>query len=209
MSDLRGLAQRMGVDFDGAAAFRSAPPQRWVLGLSRAGTLHTVVKVGPLDDPALVREHEMLARLSGLEEPFRVPSLRWAGEWNGRFLVATEAVVSGRRTTSIEIDDVVDVAAALTCGIRGCGPLIHGDFTSWNFLGAPSALTLLDWESSRDDYQPMFDLVHFVVAGSMLRRFDPARTRSRTSSPTRSRGRDTARASVSIPTRPTPIWSTR
>jgi hypothetical protein len=174
VENMAGLARVLGVRIDGAAAFRSAPPRRWVVGWAAAGRMHTVLKVGPVADPALVREAEMLGRLQGLIEPFRVPTLRWAGDWHGLFVVATEVLVIGRRTPRIDVADVVDVLVGLAHGVRGSGPLVHGDFTSSNLAGAPRAFTLLDWESSREAFEPMVDLVHFVVSeGGWLGRFDP------------------------------------
>ncbi len=173
VEDMAGLARLLGVRITGATAFRSAPPRRWVVGWAAVGRMHTVLKVGPVADPALVREAEMLGRLRGLTEPFRVPMLRWAGDWHGQFVVATEALMIGRCTPRIDVHEVVDVMVALAHGVQGSGPLVHGDFTSSNLGGAPVAFTLLDWESSREAFEPMVDLVHFVVSeGGWLGRFD-------------------------------------
>jgi hypothetical protein len=71
------------------------------------------------------------------------------------------------------LDDAVDVAVALAQGVQGSGPLVHGDFTWWNFIGMPKSFTLLDWEASSDVFVPMADLVRFVVTdGARLGRLD-------------------------------------
>ena len=48
--------------------------------------------------------------------------------------------------------------------------LAHGDVAPWNLLRAPDGWVLIDWEDSRADAPPFYDLFHFLVQGAVLLR---------------------------------------
>jgi hypothetical protein len=53
---------------------------------------------------------------------------------------------------------------------RGESPsgLAHGDFTPWNLLPTADEWILLDWEETRDQAPPFFDLVHYLFLAHAL-----------------------------------------
>lgn len=48
--------------------------------------------------------------------------------------------------------------------------LAHGDVAPWNLLRAQDGWVLIDWEDSRVDAPPFYDLFHFLVQGAVLLR---------------------------------------
>jgi hypothetical protein len=63
-------------------------------------------------------------------------------------------------------------AASSDGGDRG---LALGDVAPWNLLRAPDGWVLIDWEDSRADAPPFYDLFHFLVQGAVLLRRPPIR----------------------------------
>lgn len=49
----------------------------------------------------------------------------------------------------------------------GTGPA-HGDFAPWNLLETDHGLVVVDWESSRSDAPPFYDLFHYLVQSCVL-----------------------------------------
>ncbi len=159
---------------DSISAFRSTADSRYVIGLAAAGELRAFLKVGPLTDVGLRREAEVLDRWRGRAVPPGVPTLRWAGEWEGQLVVATDAV-AGRRRRDLDVEQVLPMVNQLTTGGVSRMPRVHGDLAPWNVVVTPSGPVLVDWEESRDQPEPMFDLAHFVTQqGALLHRFGPA-----------------------------------
>lgn len=172
---LDGLAALLGVERDSISVMRSHTPGRFVVGFARARRLEVVAKLGPAGDPDLEREADVLARLANVEVPVRVPALRWAGEWNAHAVVATDVIPHRNRPSRVTVDDAAKVATALTNGVAR-EPLVHGDLASFNFLDTPAGLALVDWERSRNERAPLFDLAHFVVQeGALVGRISPER----------------------------------
>jgi hypothetical protein len=57
---------------------------------------------------------------------------------------------------------------------------MHGDLAPWNVLSGPSGLRLIDWEFGSLEGFPGTDLAYHVLqAGALLRRWAPARARSK------------------------------
>jgi hypothetical protein len=174
LAQLDGLCNQLGLDPDSIGAFRSTADDRFVIGLAAEAELLAFLKVGPLTDTGLRREAEVLDRWRGRPVPPGVPTLRWAGEWEGHFVVATDAV-AGRRERDLDVEQVLPVVNQLTTGGVSRLPRVHGDLAPWNVLVTPNGPVLVDWEESRDQPDPMFDLAHFVTQqGAMLHRFAPA-----------------------------------
>jgi hypothetical protein len=48
------------------------------------------------------------------------------------------------------------------------GAEVHGDLAPWNLLRTPEGIALVDWEAGRFDFDPLFDLTHFVVSTGAL-----------------------------------------
>jgi hypothetical protein len=172
LARLGALCDRLDVRPDSVGAFRSTADDRFVIGLAAAGELAAFLKVGPLTDAGLRREAEVLDRWRGRPAPSGIPTLRWAGEWEGHFVLATDAV-AGRRG-DLDVEQVLPLVNQLTTGGISRLPRVHGDLAPWNVLVTPAGPVLVDWEESRDEAEPMFDLAHFVTQqGAMLHCFAP------------------------------------
>ncbi len=46
--------------------------------------------------------------------------------------------------------------------------MAHGDFAPWNLLRAPDGWVLVDWEESRADAPPFYDVFHYLVQSAVL-----------------------------------------
>jgi hypothetical protein len=168
------LCHDLDLRSDSVGAFRSTADDRFVIGLAADGELSAFLKIGPPTDTGLQREAQVLGRWQDRPAPIGVPRLRWAGEWEGRFVVATDAVAGGRRRRDLDVESVLPLVNELTRGGLAHLPHVHGDLAPWNVLVTPRGPVLVDWEESRDQPEPLFDLAHFVTQqGAMLHLFPP------------------------------------
>jgi hypothetical protein len=171
----RELCDLMGVAPDGGALVRSRSSGRTTLGLTEGGRLCVVVKVAPDRDRVLAHENEALQRLHGAIPGVIVPAVRWVGPWRGHLAMATEALASTPDRRDIDLEEALVVAVALARGSERDGPVVHGDFAPWNLLWTPDGIGLVDWESSRFQLDPLYDLAHFVTSkGALLSSHQPA-----------------------------------
>jgi hypothetical protein len=165
LSELFGL---LGVAPDGGALMRSKRSDRLILALTEGGRLSVVVKLASPDDTAVAREADALRRLRGEVAGALLPELRWSGRWRDRLVVATEALVSSDNARDVDLEQATEVAVALARGSETYGPIVHGDLAPWNMLQTSAGVALVDWESSRIEADPLFDLSHFVVSTGAL-----------------------------------------
>lgn len=171
----RELCELVGVAPDGGARVRSRGSGRATFGLTEHGRLRVVVKVAPDRDPALVHENEALQRLHGAIPGVVLPAVRWVGPWRGQLAMATDALALTPDRRDIDLDEALGIAIALARGSERHGPVVHGDFAPWNLLRTPDGIALVDWESSRFELDPLYDLSHFVTSkGSLLGSHEPA-----------------------------------
>lgn len=169
--DARGLASTVGIDATAAAVMRSSHGGRLVAGLAHDAALTAVVKLGPEGDEGLEREVTALETVRG-GPAFRVPTLLHAGRWDGRSLVATRGVAVDRPI--LDTEEALAVSVALTTGLTGAGPIVHGDFAPWNVLRSGPDVVLVDWEGWRAEPDPLFDLANFVTQrGQLLGLYEP------------------------------------
>jgi len=169
------LCELVGVAPDGGALVRSRGSGRTTFGLTEHGRLRVVVKVAPDRDGALAHENEALQRLRGAIPGVVVPIVRWVGPWRGQLALATEALASSSDARDIDLDEALEIAITLARGSERHGPVVHGDFAPWNFLRTPDGIALVDWESSRFELDPLYDLSHFVTSkGALLGLHEPA-----------------------------------
>jgi hypothetical protein len=150
----------------------SSTPGRLIVGFAAEGTLRVVAKVGTRDDHGLKREATFLASLNGRgPRDFAVPTLRWAGDWHDRYVVAVDGHAA---VAPVTITDAVQVAVALSSAVVGGMTMTHGDFAPWNLVRTASGLLLRDWEDARTPCEAMVDLTHFVLqSGSLLGTLNP------------------------------------
>jgi hypothetical protein len=169
------LCELVGVAPDGGAQVRSRKSGRTTFGLTEHGRLCVVVKVAPGRDRVLAHESEALQRLHGAIPGVLVPAVRWVGPWRGQLAMATEALASTPNGRDIDLEEALGLVIALARGSDRLGPVVHGDFAPWNLLRTPDGIALVDWESSRFELDPLYDLAHFITSkGVLLGAHEPA-----------------------------------
>ena len=175
LPDLAELCLLLALQPDGAVAMDSSTPGRIVISLCAQKQMVAVVKIGHPDDAGLRREAEMLTVGLRADVAFGRPEVLWAGDWKGRFVLATRAVQRSARA-SWTPHDVVPLVQALSTSGAGGTPVTHGDLAPWNLVRGASGPVLLDWESARLADEPLHDMAHFVVqGGALLGRYPPGR----------------------------------
>jgi hypothetical protein len=190
---LGSLLDQAGLLAAGLVATRSSAPGRWLVGVEQAGAVAALLKVGQLDDELLRHEADVLTQLSlpaagamdgapNDRAAARWPRLRWSGEWQGRFVLATDWIPPVRRSLPA-LPMVLELCHELVAG-RHSAPLVHGDLAPWNLIQTRGGLLAVDWEYARSETAPLYDLAHFVVqSGALLRRYPPSRAVSLLCSP--------------------------
>jgi hypothetical protein len=172
---LDDLARTLHVNPDAISSFVSSAPGRRIVGFAAGGKLVAVAKVGRPDDAGLRREAEALARLQTVRAPFTVARLRWHGLWQERYVLALDAV-EAPRPESADLEQALEIAAALARPLADGRSVTHGDFAPWNIIATADGPVVIDWERSRTPHEPLFDLAHFVVqSGSHLGRWSANR----------------------------------
>lgn len=168
LADIDALAAVLGATARGGAVIRSSATGRLVLALV-GDRPSLVVKVGPLDDSGLRTEIATLVRLQGPHQRVLAPTIRWQGEWEGFLVLATEALERPRRERTLGLEDALELCLMLAGGGDGAEFLVHGDLAPWNMVDTGSGTGLVDWESSRFETDPLYDLAHYVTSiGSLL-----------------------------------------
>ena len=148
---------------------------RRTIAFTEHGRVTVVVKVGKPGDVGRTGEIEFLQRLQGQLSGVLVPTIRWTGNWGDCPVLAMNAVTSGRSARDVGLEDALEVSLVLARGANTVGPVVHGDLAPWNLIDTPRGIALVDWETSRQELDPLFDLAHFVVSsGSLLRRYGPS-----------------------------------
>jgi hypothetical protein len=177
LADLDSLCAALGITVQGAAAIRSSTPERLVLALIGEGP-GLVVKVGSPADGGLLAEIDALRRLARTHPDVLAPRLHWHGSWRDRLVVATDALSRRLGAPEPSVEDAVRICRTLAAG--GAGRfVVHGDLAPWNIVVTADGLALVDWESSRFQPDPMYDLAHYVTStGSLLGAYGPARALS-------------------------------
>lgn len=144
-------------DAEGYCVMRSSEPTRWIVAVSRAGSLSEVAKVGLVTDRGLENEATMLREL-GRPGGVHLPELVRHSIADGRRILVTRALPGSPRRD-------LCIATAVAIALADLG-VTHGDLTPWNLIG--EGPTLFDWESSEWSLRPMHDLCHFVVQREAL-----------------------------------------
>ena len=101
--------------------------------------------------PAPLRAPKMLDRAPGL---LLLEAVRWSPRFRPWVLPPDVAFGLGRA-----------FAASADGGDRG---VAHGDFAPWNLLRDPDGWVVVDWEESRTDATPFYDVFHYLVQGATL-----------------------------------------
>lgn len=175
--DTRMLLDGCGLlDYDEAAIIRSSERNRWVIGLVRAGTLETVIKVSSCDDPSLVTEAEWLRELRHSDGTFRVPKIIKLKDIDVWRVLAMQAMPALSLRSRPDFGLALDLCVALA-KLRGGVGVTHGDLAPWNIVGRRRPW-LVDWEGARD-YEAGADLAHYVLVSTRLgRAVDPRTARA-------------------------------
>jgi len=169
------LLRSLGLPTDGLICVADNRPGRMIVGIAHDGRLTHVAKIGTLDDVALRNEAATLQLLLGKSLPFAVPRIYWTGEADGRFAVVSAAVAMSHSRPA-KAENVVDACSALVTGVAGQPAMTHGDLAPWNVALSDRGLVILDWESARNQYLPLYDLTFFVLRrGASLGAYGPSR----------------------------------
>ena len=159
----------------GLSVSRANHPGRFLaLVFDRSGRSVAFVKVArdTMGSNALATEREALERSEGLlRGPLIAPKIMHHSEG----ILVFESVEWHARSRPWRLPE--KVASALGAFFRstasedGTLGTAHGDFAPWNLLRTDEGWALVDWESSRADAPPFFDLFHYLVqSNSELRR---------------------------------------
>jgi Phosphotransferase enzyme family len=166
------IAAELGLRVDAAAALHARESQRWLFALTAVDGRGIFVKLGMLDDEGLPREATMMGELAASDATFGIPNLRWHGQRKGWFAVVTDIAKRKNPTAEPDLEDARSSACALASAKRGF--VVHGDLAPWNIVPTETGLVLVDWEASRFETDPLFDLAHYVTrAGALLRAWRP------------------------------------
>lgn len=168
---LAAVVQLASVEYDAAAAVHVRASNRWLFALRSGARGGTFVKLGRAGDAGLAREASALAQLA-TRPAIRVPRLAWHGEHDGFFAVATELVVRRSPRAEADLEDALALACRLATTERGF--VVHGDFAPWNLVPVDGDVALVDWEASRFEEDPLYDLAHYVTRrGALLGAWSP------------------------------------
>lgn len=114
---------------------------------------------------------EALSELAGLGKA-RIP-LRESGYWRD-LLKRVKGVKNGYYRTLLEEKGIPRIEEALS-GAPLPLHMSHGDLAPWNAYACGGRLFLYDWEYSREDRPPGWDLFHFIFqTNSFLKKRNPA-----------------------------------
>jgi hypothetical protein len=171
--DVQELCRDLRLETDGYVMMQSSRAGRWVIGICYQGRLSTVVKVGSLGDQPLETEAATLSVLQNAGPgSIRVADIRWWGKWRERLILAVAALPPTRLDTTI--DEAVELCNAMVNGAGRVPSVVHGDFAPWNVLSYRPEPVVVDWEASRFERVPLFDLSHFLItSGALLRNQTP------------------------------------
>jgi hypothetical protein len=166
------IAEDIGVRVDAAAALHARVSQRWLFAHTAADVSGVVVKLGLPDDEGLAREATTMSELSAGDPTFPIAKLRWHGTRKGWFAIVTDIAKRTSDTAEPDLEDARSAACALATTKRGF--VVHGDLAPWNIVPTATGLVLIDWEESRFEDDPLFDLSHYVTrVGALLRAWRP------------------------------------
>lgn len=171
---LPDLCAELGFHPTGFLAMRSSTPERWIVGMSERSKLSAVFKIGPSCDRLLRSEAEVLGVLRCDAELGAVPALLWAGEYDGWYVLATEAI-GVRRPGRPPLGQIRDLCTNLVRGNGMRPPLVHGDLAPWNVTLCSPGMGVFDWEHARWQHCPLWDLSHYLIqSGALLHNYAPA-----------------------------------
>jgi hypothetical protein len=141
-----------------------------IIGSDGGATAVAKVAVNDVGDAALETEAKwMLAHAPLLPAPLRAPRIlaRTPG------LLLLEATPWSPRlrpwVLPAEVAFALGRAFSESAG-GGGGGVAHGDCAPWNLLKTPGGWVLVDWEDSRADAPPFFDVFHYLVQSAVLLR---------------------------------------
>lgn len=159
------LAGLVGPEED-IVVLRATEPQRFVVGVVAHGRLLRVAKVAtsPHSAGAIDAEAETLARVAPhLAGAVRSPEVLEVRP--GVMVTAAVETLPGGRPWRLP----AEVAWELGRLYRRSGEgRIHGDLGPWNLLRTHSGWVLVDWEHSRTDGAPLWDVLHHLVQTAAL-----------------------------------------
>ena len=104
--------------------------------------------------------------------PFRSAKVRWSGQIDGWLVLVTEIITRDGERGEAGLEDALTASCALAK--TPLGFVVHGDLAPWNIVQTTDGLALVDWEASRFEEDPLFDLTHYVTrVGALVGSWKP------------------------------------
>jgi hypothetical protein len=166
------ILEQAATSYVHGAAMYAREPDRWLFALMESDARGVVVKLGRLDDDGMRHEIETMTALAGVDVPFRSAKVRWSGEIDGRLVLVTEIITRDGGRGEAGLEEALSASCALAK--TPLGFVVHGDLAPWNIVKTADGLALVDWEASRFEEDPLFDLTHYVTrVGALIGSWKP------------------------------------
>jgi hypothetical protein len=164
LRDIEDLARLAHISVDGIVSMLAAEQGRVIAGFAHNGRLVAVAKIGDPADLALLHEIDILHQIRRYRPDLPSPRVLWDGPWSDKVALVTAA------TNGVKLGDLkTALALCIQFGDSSRGrPIVHGDLAPANLLLTPGHDLVIDWERARWQWEPLFDLAHFVIQTGVL-----------------------------------------
>jgi hypothetical protein len=170
--NIDNILEQSDTSYVHGAAVYAREPNRWLFALMESDTRGVVVKLGRLDDGGIRHEIETMTTLAQVDVPFRSAKVRWSGQADGWLALVTEIIARDGARGEAGLEDALTASCALAK--TPLGFVVHGDLAPWNIVQTTDGLALVDWEASRFEEDPLFDLTHYVTrVGALVGSWKP------------------------------------
>ena len=170
--NIDNILEQSDTSYVHGAAVYAREPDRWLFALMESDTRGVVVKLGRLDDGGIRHEIETMTTLAQVDVPFRSAKVRWSGQADGWLALVTEIIARDGARGEAGLEDALTASCALAK--TPLGFVVHGDLAPWNIVQTTDGLALVDWEASRFEEDPLFDLTHYVTrVGALVGSWKP------------------------------------
>lgn len=170
--NIDNILEQTATSYVHGAAVYAREPDRWLFALMDPAGQGVVVKLGRLDDDGIRHEIETMSALARVDVPFRSAKVRWSGQIDGWLVLVTDVIARDSARGEAGLEEALSAACALAK--TPLGFVVHGDLAPWNIVQTTDGLALVDWEASRFEEDPLFDLAHYVTrVGALVGSWKP------------------------------------